>query len=147
MEAILTQHMKLLAQFHNLAPIKRILQMLPLSRLALLMVLAAHQDGGVVPLGVECSTYVFMSRGTTKRSVLLPMGYTVLPKIAAANMYASRKGLRNDSDVANSFMHEPFKCLKPAKLEERNAKDVNNIPKLNMLLGLSASHGSPAVIR
>ena len=61
----------------------------------MLMVLAAHDDGGVVPLGVECSTYVFMSRGTTKRSVLVPMGYSLLPKVDAANKYSARWGLRN----------------------------------------------------
>ena len=63
-----------------------------LHRLAVLMVLSANPHGALIPIGVECSSFVFMSRGSTRRSSLTPMGFGYLKCVAAANMYTSRWG-------------------------------------------------------
>ena len=56
------------------------------------MLLCSHPDGALVPLGVECGTYVFMSRGLTKRTILTPMGFVLNPCVQAANTFTSRQG-------------------------------------------------------
>ena len=62
-------------------------------RLAVSMVLAAYR--AFIVLGVECSTFVFMNSGTSKRSWATPMGHTVRASVQAANQYASRRGRIN----------------------------------------------------
>ena len=46
--------------------------------------------GATIVMGIECSTYVLINRGTSKRSHLLPMGNTAMPSVACANMFTSR---------------------------------------------------------
>ena len=55
------------------------------------MVLCSHHDGALVLLGVECSTFVLVNRGTSKRSELLPMGFRLHPSVEGANKFAARR--------------------------------------------------------
>ena len=50
-------------------------------------------EGGMHWFGVVCSTWVWCSRGTTKRSVGKPLGDQRLPCVREANMMACRMGL------------------------------------------------------
>ena len=52
------------------------------------MVLYAFK--ALLVLGVECSTFIFMNAGTSRRSVLMPMGDTAVRSVRNANKYASR---------------------------------------------------------
>ena len=56
-----------------------------------MMVVCGYKS--LVAIGLECSTFVFMSSGTTRRSVLMPMGDTTRAKVVTANTYASRHRL------------------------------------------------------
>ena len=60
-------------------------------RLALQMMLCSRK--ALVCLGVECSTYVFMSNGTTRRTWLTPMGDTTRQSVLEANQFTSRPGI------------------------------------------------------
>ena len=88
---------------------------LPHVRLAVMMVLCARR--ALICLGIECSTYVFMNAGTSRRSVLMPMGCSSRRTVAQANRFTSRP----DSDVQwGCYMPQasqnfrsapgPFKC-------------------------------------
>jgi len=46
--------------------------------------------GGILWCGVPCSTWVFMSRGSTGRSAGAPLGRETSPAVVAANILASR---------------------------------------------------------
>ena len=50
----------------------------------------------VVMLGVECSTFIFMNAGTSRRNIITPMGDTAKRSVAQANQYASRRGQKNN---------------------------------------------------
>ena len=60
-----------------------------LLRLAISMVLFAFK--ALIVLGVECSTFVFINAGTSRRSALTPMGDSCRPSVSNANRYASRR--------------------------------------------------------
>ena len=62
-------------------------------RLAILMLLCGHPEGAVVCLGIECSTFVFMSSASTRRTCLTPMGNRTSSRVEGANKYTSRWGL------------------------------------------------------
>ena len=54
------------------------------------MVLAGKPDRTLAVLGVECSTYVSINRGTSKRDELNPCGDTSVRSVRLANQATSR---------------------------------------------------------
>ena len=60
-------------------------------RLAVMMILSGSPAGAISMLGIECSTFVSMSRGSTKRDELNPWGNVSAPSVAAANKATSRQ--------------------------------------------------------
>jgi len=62
----------------------------PQPRLLVLLVLRLRFDSSLALFAMCCSSFVTISRSTTGRSVLLPMGNTSFPKVRAANLLASR---------------------------------------------------------
>ena len=61
-----------------------------LPRLAITLVLRLPLDAGFVLLAMCCSSFVTISRSSTGRSYLVPMGREDLKKVATANLLASR---------------------------------------------------------
>ena len=61
-------------------------------RLAVMMMMCVDPAGAAIFLGIECSTFVLMNRGTSKRSALLPMGDTSVKSVLRANSFTSRHG-------------------------------------------------------
>ncbi|CAE7206912.1 unnamed protein product [Symbiodinium natans] len=59
--------------------------------LAVMMILSGSPAGAISMLGIECSTFVSMSRGSTKRDELNPWGNVSAPSVAAANKATSRQ--------------------------------------------------------
>ena len=59
-----------------------------LCRLGIIMVLYSYK--ALICLGVECSTFIFMNAGTSRRSYVTPMGDSAKTSVYAANKYASR---------------------------------------------------------
>ena len=55
------------------------------------MVLSGTESGAAAVLGVECSTFVAVNRGTSKRSEINPYGDPNVRSVAAANMSTSRR--------------------------------------------------------
>ena len=72
-------------------------------RLAVLMVLSGSPEKAIAVLGVECSTFVQINRGTSKRSEVLPWGDLEVESVSEANEATSRTmlsffgGLRSSS--------------------------------------------------
>ena len=67
-------------------------------RLAVMMMMCVDPAGAAIFLGIECSTFVLMNRGTSKRSAWLPMGDTSVKSVLRANSYTSRhEGIRDCS--------------------------------------------------
>ena len=60
------------------------------------MILSGSLEGAIAVLGVECSTFVHVNRGTSKRSELLPWGDTMVDSVYEANMATSRRILNNE---------------------------------------------------
>ena len=58
-------------------------------RLAILMALNGSMDGALAMLGLECSTFVAMNRGTG-RSEVVPLGRPNVPSVVSANQATSR---------------------------------------------------------
>ena len=61
-------------------------------RLAIAMILAGCPEGALVVLGIECSSFVAINKGTHKRDWLMPFGDTTMPSVADANKGTSRRG-------------------------------------------------------
>ena len=62
-------------------------------RAAITAVLRGNSEDGYVHwLGVLCSSWVVTSRGSTKRSYILPEGLESLPSVELGNKMASRWG-------------------------------------------------------
>ena len=61
-------------------------------RLAVLLALNGNPPGAMVVLGIECSTFVSINRGTSWRDDLNPWGNPGAPSVQAANMSTSRQG-------------------------------------------------------
>ena len=64
-------------------------------RLAVMMALSGNAQGALGILGIECSTFVSINRGTSKRDELFPWGNTSAPSVASANKATSRHMSRN----------------------------------------------------
>ena len=62
----------------------------PQPRLAVLMVLSGSLSGALAILGVECSTFVFMNQGRSKRTELNPWGGPAVDSVHEANQSTSR---------------------------------------------------------
>ncbi|CAE7814559.1 unnamed protein product [Symbiodinium sp. CCMP2592] len=58
--------------------------------LAVLMVLSGSVEGAIAVLGIECSTFVEVNRGSSKRSELLPWGDEEVSSVYEANQATSR---------------------------------------------------------
>ena len=54
------------------------------------MALAGSPEGAIAVVGIECSTFVSMNKGTSKRDELNPLGDTNLPSVEQANMATTR---------------------------------------------------------
>ena len=75
-------------------------------------------DRLVVVFGIVCSTWITLSRASTKRSFWRPLGDVMLKGVAASNVMVSRrcgaagKGLIN-SIACNThvFMHDMYTCI------------------------------------
>ena len=59
-------------------------------RLAILMALNGSVDGALAMLGLECSTFVAINRGTSGRSEVVPLGRPNVPSVVSANQATSR---------------------------------------------------------
>ena len=64
--------------------------MLDMLRLAVLMALNGSKLGALVALGIECSTFVAINKGTSKRDAFNGWGNPLMPSVAAANKATSR---------------------------------------------------------
>ena len=58
------------------------------------MVLAGKPEGALLLMGIECSTFVAISKGTHRRDALLPWGDELKPSVVDANVGTSRWGLQ-----------------------------------------------------
>ena len=74
------------------------------------MILSGSFEGAIAVLGIECSTFVQMNRGTSKRSELLPWGDTTVDSVYEANMATSRRMLCI-MNCPRAFYFRSFKCL------------------------------------
>ena len=59
-------------------------------RLAVILILRSPLDLGLIMFGMCCSSFVAISRASTGRSILTPMGNTSYEKVRQANLLASR---------------------------------------------------------
>ena len=55
------------------------------------MALAGSPLGAIAVMGIECSTFVSINKGTSKRDELNPMGDTDVDSVEEANMATSRQ--------------------------------------------------------
>lgn len=77
----------------------------------LLVAIMRGEDDLVVSLGLVCSTWVSMSRGSTHRHYFLPLGDPDAPSVAIANLLASRTALKSlwlASKHVREFKHASF---------------------------------------
>ena len=56
------------------------------------MALCGCESGALAALGVECSTFVAINKGTSKRDMLNPYGDESKPSVQQANQATSRQG-------------------------------------------------------
>ena len=61
-------------------------------RLAIQMILSGDPEGALAVLGVECSIFVAINKGTHKRDELMPFGDCSMPSVIEANKGTSRQG-------------------------------------------------------
>ena len=54
------------------------------------MILSGSFEGAIAVLGIECSTFVEVNRGCSKRSELLPWGDEEVDSVYEANQSTSR---------------------------------------------------------
>ena len=82
---------------------------------------------GVLHGGVPCSSFIFMSRGTSKRSRCWPAGNTKEPTVALANTITSRFSLLILIALARSVwwtVEQPLSSLMAAYAPMRHAMEV-----------------------
>ena len=61
-----------------------------------MMALSGDVDyGALAALGIECSTYVSINRGTSGRDALFPYGNTAHKSVRDANTATSRQGIEH----------------------------------------------------
>ena len=63
-------------------------------------VLQAREDDVVAMMGVPCSTFITVSRGSTSRCPFLPMGSPLAPSVYRANKLLSRQGPSSEETIA-----------------------------------------------
>lgn len=73
--------------------------------LAVIMLLHGHPEGMLTIWGVECSSWIALSRGSTRRSELCPMGDCRAPSVIKANLLMSRRGCGERSCLYNKHLH------------------------------------------
>ena len=78
-------------------------------RLVLKMLLESKFGEVLVTLGVCCSSWVLTARGSTKRSLLTPMGCDHYPSVALANKMVSRPGKKET--LWNVIRTNDMKCI------------------------------------
>ena len=61
-------------------------------RLAIRMILSGSTESALAMLGLECSTFVAINKGTHKRDELMPWGDESMPSVLDANRGTSRPG-------------------------------------------------------
>lgn len=61
---------------------------------ALMACLSCQEGAHLVVIAIVCSSFVSISRGTTKRSLLRPLGDPSIKCVRIGNLLASRCGLR-----------------------------------------------------
>ena len=61
-------------------------------RLAVQMIMAGDARGALLMMGIECSTFVAINKGTHRRDALLPEGDTTKRSVQEANLATSRLG-------------------------------------------------------
>ena len=59
-------------------------------RLAVALCLCGSPEGAIAVLGVECSTFVSINKGTNRRDAVNPWGNIAAPSVASANKSTSR---------------------------------------------------------
>ena len=62
-------------------------------RLAVLIALSGSPSGALVALGVECSTFVAINKGTSRRDAFNPWGDPSRPSVEQANKATSRQDM------------------------------------------------------
>ena len=68
------------------------------------MILSGSVESALAMLGLECSTFVSINKGTHKRDELMPWGDMNMPSVMDANMGTSRP-----QDVRLNFRDITFK--------------------------------------
>ena len=76
-------------------------------RLAVLLCLSGSPLGALAVLGVECSTFVPVNKGTSKRDELNPWGNVLAASVAAASRSTSRQAVLERLQVV--YMQSAFK--------------------------------------
>ena len=74
------------------------------------MILSGSPKGALAIMGIECSTFVAINRGTSQRSQFMPYGNIHAPSVAAANMATSRQQLPNPFAL-ESFLQFHISCM------------------------------------
>ena len=59
----------------------------------IVLLLRLRLDEGLALYAICCSSWVTMSRSSTRRSILMPMGNTSFEKVRTANLLGSRPRL------------------------------------------------------
>ena len=80
------------------------------------MILSGSAQGAIAILGIECSTFVGINKGSSKRSELLPWGDWEVDSVSDANEATSRTMLSNPNKVLINhiypyIIYTPFKPL------------------------------------
>ena len=117
-------------------------------RLAIALVLEARWDEFLLLMGICCSTFVSISRGSTHRSVFLPEGCPISMAVYKANKGVSRQELFHD--LFSDFWDRKGKlgtAINTSKLLMLKNRTVHFYPDRSMLIVLLtiAAGGVPLI--
>lgn len=107
----------------------------------MIAILQSDPAGFVVWFGILCSTWSTMSRGSTRRSYLFPLGLEYLPCVAEGNIMVARRPSRfpiKCVDALNPAIPNPFQtavrcCLMMALISCLNGIFIVEQPRQSLL--------------